>query len=251
MRLLIFSALFFSGFLYAQTPDSLKTKKWALGLTYSPDFCYRINYTSRMSIYSGSGETEKPKAGMTAGVNFLYKLLDRIGIETGILYSTKGEKIYSPSVNWITPDGNSTYDPSIPNYTPGPTYKSAERKSVYTYKYLEVPLKINWYAVNNKFKVYPNLGVSANIFLGKKTVSDYHFDEGGSEKTTSKTYDAKNIPAVDMAVLVGVGLSYDVSQNLFIKAEPAYRQFVRPLVDRPISGRFYSFGLNAGVYFRI
>lgn len=249
MRLLIFFTLLFPGFLCAQTPDSLKTKKWAIGLTYSPDFCYRINYTSRMSIYSGSGETEKPKAGMTAGVNFLYQLLDRVGIETGILYSTKGEKVYSPSVNWIMPDG-STSDPSVPNNTSA-SYKAAERKSTYTYKYLEVPLKINWYAVNNKFKVYPNLGVSANIFLGKKTVSDYHFDEGGSEKTSSAAYDAKNIPALDMAVLVGVGLSYDVSKNLFIKAEPAYRQFVRPLVDRPISGRFYSFGLNAGVYFRI
>lgn len=251
MRLLIFSALLFSGVLYAQTPDSLKTKKWAIGLTYSPDFCYRINYTSRMSIYSNSGETEKPKAGMTAGVSFLYKLLDRVGIETGILYSTKGEKVHSPSVAWITPDGNGTYDPAIPNYTPGFAYKPAERNSVYTYRYLEVPLKVNWYAVNNRLKVFPSLGVSANIFIGKKTVSYYHFDEGGTEKEKSTKYDAKNIPAVDMAVLVGLGISYDVSKNMFIKAEPAYRQFVRPLVDSPISGAFYSFGLNAGVYFRI
>lgn len=249
MRLLIISALVLSGVLYAQTPDSLKTKKWAIGLSYSPDLCYRIKYTSRMSNYNG--ETEKPKAGMTAGINFLYKLMDRVGIETGILYSTKGQKVYSPSVNWINPDGSGNYDGSIPNYTPGLSYKSAERKSTYTYKYLEIPLKISWYAINNKFKLYPSIGVSANIFLGKKTVSEYNFNEGGSAAKTTTDYDPKNIPAADMAVLVGVGLSYDVSKNIFIKAEPVYRQFVRPLVDSPISGSFYSFGLNAGVYFRI
>lgn len=249
MRLLIVPALLLCGILSAQTPDSLKTKKWAIGITYSPDFCFRQKYASRTALYSG--EKEKPKAGMTAGVNFLYKLMDRIGIETGLLYSTKGEKVYSPSVNWVTPDGNGTYDPSIPNYSGGITYKPAKSNSTYTYQYLEVPLKISWYAINDKLKLFPSLGVSANVFLGKKTVTEYEFDEGGSEKTTSKKFDSRNIPVVDMALLVGVGLSYDVSKNIFIKAEPAYRQFFRPLVDRPISGRFYSFGLNAGVYFRI
>ncbi len=249
MRLLIVPALILCGILSAQTPDSLKTKKWAIGLTYSPDFCFRQKYTSRMSLYGN--ETEKPKAGMTAGVNFLYKLMDRVGIETGILYSTKGEKVYNPSINWVTPDGNGTYDPSIPDYNKGFVYKSAKSKSTYTYQYLEVPLKVSWYAINNKLKLFPSLGVSANVFIGKRTVTEYTFDEGGSEKNVSKVYDNRNIPVVDLAVLAGIGVSYDVSKNIFIKAEPAYRQFVRPLVDRPISGRFYSFGLNAGLYFRI
>jgi opacity protein-like surface antigen len=240
MRLLILSALLCSGFLYAQTPDSLKTKKWSIGLIYSPDFCFRQKYTSRMSLYNN--ETEKPKAGMTAGISFLYLLMDRIGIETGLLYSTKGEKVYSSSSssgNWVTPDGTTV------------VVKPTENKSSYTYQYLEVPLKINWYAINNKLKLFPSLGVSANVFIGKKTVSEYRIEDGGPEKSTSKKYDSRNIPAVDMALLVGVGLSYDVNKNIFVQAEPAYRQFVRPLVDSPISGRFYSFGLNAGVYFRI
>ncbi len=248
MRLLTLSALILCGTLFAQTPDSLKTKKWAIGISYSPDFCFRTKYNSRMGNYYG--EKEKPKAGMTAGVNFLYKLMDGIGIETGILYSTKGEKVYSPSVNWIAPDGSGIYDSSIPNYNSGLTFKSAERTSSYTYQYLEIPLKVNWYMINSKIKVFPSLGISANIFLGKKTVSQYNFDEGGSEKEISRDYDTKNIPAADMAILVGVGLSYEVSNTIFIKAEPAYRQFVRPLVDGPISGAFYSFGMNTGVYYR-
>ncbi len=244
MRLLILSALFLSGFLSAQTPDSLKSKKWAIGLSYSPDLCFRTKYTSKMSNYYG--EKEKPKAGMTAGLNFLYKLMDRVGIEVGILYSTKGEKMYSPSITWVTPG----FEYNTPSGTSG-SYTAPKAKDVFTYQYLEIPLKINWYAINSKFKVFPSIGASANIFLGKKTVTELTFEDGSKTTGTSHGYNKKNIPTADMAILVGLGLSYDVSKNIFIKAEPAYRQFIRPLVDSPISGAFYSFGMNAGVYFRL
>ncbi len=44
MRTLLFIFSFCTFSLFANQPDSLKTKKWAIGLTYSPDYCYRIPY---------------------------------------------------------------------------------------------------------------------------------------------------------------------------------------------------------------
>ncbi|MES2515402.1 MAG: outer membrane beta-barrel protein [Bacteroidota bacterium] len=242
MRLLIFTLLFSSAILSATTPDSLKTKKWAVGLSYSPDFCFRMRY-AKASEKGSSNMTENGKMGFTTGINLRYQLLDKIGIEFGALYSTKGQKAETSSTNWVTPD-NHTYDPSIPNYNSLGNLHIA-RKITFTYKYLEIPLKVNVYLINKRLKVFPSIGCSANIFMGKKTVSVY---DGGKE--TSNSYDKKNIPAAEFAVLGGVGLSYDLTKNLFVKVEPSFRSFIRPLVDYPVSGTFYSLGANTGIYLK-
>jgi opacity protein-like surface antigen len=249
MRLLIFSILLSVGALYAQNKDSLKTKKWAIGLGYSPDYCFRVPYTDEKSAPK-STSTEKAKLGITIGVNALYKVAKRLSIETAILYSTKGEKVYTPSLSWNTPGG--AYDPTIPNYNSQGSYvTSPERNSTYTYQYLEIPLKINWYVLNKKFKLFPSIGCSGNIFLGKKTNTTFLYEDGHSEKEIAHDFNSSYIPKIDLAVLASVGLSYDVSKNIFIKLEPTYKQFIRPLVDVPVSGYFYSFGLNTGLYIRL
>ena len=247
MRLSIFILLFSTTSFLAQTPDSLKTKNWAVGLSYSPDFCYRTPYTK--SDDAGTTDIkEKGKMGFTAGVNVLYRLLDRIGIEFGALYSTKGEKINTPSYSWYAPASN--YDPSIPNSGQSEYMISPERKTSYSYQYLEIPLKINVYLINKKFKVFPSIGCSANIFMGKKTTTTLLYEDGHKDKKASRDYESKNIPNMEFAVLVGVGLSYDINKKLFVKLEPSFRSFIRPLLDGPISGTLYSLGANTGFYLR-
>lgn len=249
MRVLIFLILLSIGTLSAQNNDSLKTKKWAIGLSYSPDYCFRVPYTDEKSAPK-STSTEKVKFGITAGVNALYKVSKTVGIELAILYSTKGEKINTPSFSWNTPGG--VYDPTIPNYNgPGGYVTSPERNNTYTYQYLEIPLKVNWYVLNKKFKLFPSIGCSTNMFLGKKTTTTFLYEDGHSEKETSHDYNSGNIPKLDLAILASIGLSYDVSKNIFIKLEPSYRQFIRPIVDAQVSGYFYSVGLNACIYVRL
>ncbi|MCD6018180.1 MAG: hypothetical protein K0S53_1301 [Bacteroidetes bacterium] len=243
MKLFICLLLCLTDAVFAQTADSLKTKKWAVGVTGSPDYCYQIPYTSKVS--SGyTGTDTKANNGITAGFNVVYKVSKRIGIEIAVLYSTKGIVAHMPP--WITPGG--TYDPSIPNG--GGSTMEPEKRTAYKYQYLEVPLKINCYILNRRFKVFPSLGVSANLFLGKKTATTV-LDNAEIRKTTiSHSYNSKNIPVVDAALLVGIGFSYDINRNVFIKLEPSYRQFLRPLVDAPVSGYLYSVGMNTGIYLR-
>ena len=237
MRLLIFILAFSATSLFAGQPDSLKTKKWAVGITYSPDYCFRVPYSGKTEAFATN--TEKAKIGFTTGLNLLYRLMDKIGIELGVLYSTKGQKVNTPA--WTNP-GSSYYDPAIPVYYDGAN--QPEKKITYTYKYLEIPLKVNIYIINKKFKVFPSIGCSANIFTGKTTKIS---SSDGNE--TSHVFDAKNIPSTEFALLVGVGLSYDINKKIFVKLEPSYRTFIRPLVDGPVSGTLYSVGANAGVYF--
>ena len=242
MRLLIFIIAFSSTSLFAGTPDSLKTKKWAVGITYSPDFCYRVAYKGKTEAFSTN--SEKGKIGFTAGVNLLYRLMDKIGIEFGVLYSTKGQKVNT--VAWDSPNGG-YYDPAIPNYDEQGTMVEPEKHITYTYKYIEIPLKVNVYVINKRLKVFPSIGCSANIFTGKTTKTKYILADSSPIKTT-QNFQRKNIPSTEFALLLGVGLSYDINKNIFVKLEPSYRTFIRPLVDGPVSGTLYSIGANAGVY---
>jgi hypothetical protein len=40
-------------------------------------------------------QLKKEKLVSQAGVNLLYRLMDKIGIEFGVLYSTKGQKVHT------------------------------------------------------------------------------------------------------------------------------------------------------------
>lgn len=241
MRLLIFTFTLITATVFATTPDSLKQKKWAIGLTYSPDFCYRVSY-EKSSFLALANIKESPKYGFTSGVNILYQLLDRVGVEFGVLYNNKGEKMYSNSSSsstWTTPDGTSA------------SYAIKETKSTLAYQYLEIPLKINVNLVNkNKLKLFPSLGCSMNVFMGKNTTTTFIYDDGHKEKNVSHEYEPKNIPTSEFSLLVGVGVSYDLNQRLFLKLEPSFRTFIRPLVDSPVSGTLYSVGANAGIYMK-
>jgi opacity protein-like surface antigen len=246
MRFLFLIFTFFSCVILAQQPEIKKPKKWAVGLSYSPDFCYRVSY-EKSSASALSNIDEKGKLGYTAGANVLYQLLDKVGIEFGVLYSTKGQRNLVPANSWR---GTAVYyDPSLPNYNQVGS-SSADRKMNYSYQYLEIPLKINVHLINSRLKVYPSIGCSANIFMGKKTTTTFMFEDGHKEKKVSREYERKNIPSSEFALLLGVGVSYDLNQKLFLKLEPSFRTFIRPLVDSPISGTLYSIGANAGVYMR-
>jgi opacity protein-like surface antigen len=234
MRLLLLTLFLYAAALQATTPDSLKIKKWAVGLTYSPDFCFRVRY-AKASEKGSSNIIEKGKMGFTAGVNVLYQLLDRVGVEFGALYSTKGQKTHVTASSWLSPTEGQVIEP--------------ERHTSYTYNYLEIPLKVNVNLVNKRLKIFPSIGCSANIFMGKTTST--HFVNGDRPRTiTSKDYNAENIPSTEFAILAGLGLSYDLTKKVFVKLEPSFRTFIRPLVDFPVSGTFYSVGANTGIYLK-
>lgn len=100
MRFFALLLIFSSCVGIAQQSDTEKPKKWAVGLSYSPDYCYRVSY-EKSSASALSNIEEKGKLGFTAGANVLYQLLDKVGIEFGVLYSTKGQRNIVPANSWL------------------------------------------------------------------------------------------------------------------------------------------------------
>ena len=77
---------------FSQTTETASTEKLLIGLTFSPDYCYRT-LTGFALVVNNRNETEIPKYGFTAGLAMTYKLKNRLLFETGLQFSDKGEKI--------------------------------------------------------------------------------------------------------------------------------------------------------------
>ncbi len=224
--------------------DSLKTKRFAVGFNLAPNYCNAIAYIGKNTATIIGGNVTGSLT-YQVGLNLNYLLTKKILIETGVCFSQKGQKINIDELTWVTPTNNNQTPIYTQTASPAAAGTISKHSNTISYQYIEIPLKLNVILVNKRFKVYTSVGLSANIFIGKKTVYK-------SKTTTdvSRGFNAKNIPLVDVATLIGIGVSYDVFKTLSVKLEPNYKQFIRPLVDEPISGYLYSVGLNTGVNFR-
>lgn len=216
--------------------DSIKYKKFAIGVNFSPDYSYRIDNTV-LNSYSYTSISNLPKYGYTTGASLAYVLGKRMAIETGVFFSDKGQQTTnSISTNWITPNG-----------TVQPPFKS---KTNHHYYFIDIPVKANFYILTKRFKLYTSLGISTNLFLSKKAISKTTYSDGTSETIVSNNYNSATIPSVNFSGLIGIGVSYDINKKWTLKIEPVYRQCIKPITDFNISGYFYSFGSNFGVSYR-
>lgn len=198
----------------------------------SPDFCNSVPYVGLNSIVVDG--THYFNFLFSGGFNVAYQLNKSLALETGLLYSQKGQKFILNSRAWNTPQGTSNLD---------------DYRYYVHYVYLEVPLKCNYYLNKGRFKVYSSVGITGNLFLGKKTIRIDPYSKKNYDKNWS--YDLQNIPLVEFGLSSGIGIRYDFAPDAFFKFEPTYKQFVRPLVDLPVNGYMYSLGANFGLYFKI
>ena len=84
----------------------LATKKFWVGVSYSPDVAYRslniVDPSEGMAtVERNRNEFEKPNYGHTTGISFGHMLGKRIGIECGVAYSLKGY-VYKIDVEKMT-----------------------------------------------------------------------------------------------------------------------------------------------------
>jgi len=229
---------FFPLAINSQNLDTTKTKRIAIGLTFSLDYCYRTlkpdNSNTGKLIADIRDSLEIPKYGYTTGIIMLYKLNNRINLETGLKFSNKGYKTKKTDLTWSQPD------PSQP----------IKNTSIHSYQYLDIPLKVNYIIINSKLKLFLSAGVSANIFLTYKQTSIQEFSDGRTEKYASGLY-YDNFSKVNFALLAGFGINYDLNNKIRFRLEPIYRRSINSIIDAPIKSYLYSAGLNVGIYYKL
>ena len=213
--------------------DSLRTKKIQIGVTFSPDFCFRKLKATTDSkwIADGRDSLEIPKFGYTAGISLEYKVNTKLFLSSGILFSDCGEKTKEYSVD------NVTFGQEATKYS----FK-------YHYYYLNIPVKANYFIVNRKIKFYLTAGLSANIFLYQKTTFLTHHQNSDKKASTKSN---NGFAPLNFSALIGCGINYPISPKTKLLIEPIYRRSINSIIDAPVKSYLYSIGMNVGILFNL
>lgn len=217
--------------LWAQNDPS----KTSLGMNFSTDYAYRIlkNTEDVQWIVDSREEVEKPIFGFHGGFSFYHKFRKGIFIEAGLQYSRFGDKV--EDIEIISSSG----------------MYSIENKFTTYHNYLSIPLKVA-YSINfnERFSLFISSGVSTQFFLSYRFLSHIDYDDGTSFSTSSSYYDNPfNFDPVHFIFHSSIGLDVNLNDPWSLRFEPIFRTSLSTAVDAPIQQRFFSFGLNTGVYY--
>lgn len=70
------------------------TKRFSIGINFSPDYSYRKLYLANdeYGFVKHRNEKESPRFGFTTGLTVCYRLNSRFALESGLQFSDKGDK---------------------------------------------------------------------------------------------------------------------------------------------------------------
>jgi len=238
MKILLIFLTLFPLTTLCQSKDTTKTKRIAIGLTFSPDYSYRILRPDATSKWRADrrDNLEIPKFGFTTGLSLLFQLNRNLTLETGLQYSNKGEKTKNYSLTWNTLSEHE--DLALPT----------KNTFIYHYNYLDIPIKVNYNILTNRLKFFISGGLSTNIFLFQKTTTILEYSDGHT-KTNKST--GSGLSRINFAAVAGLGINYELTNSLTFRIEPSYRRSITSIINAPIKGYLYSAGLNTGIYYKL
>lgn len=217
-----------------QASDSLAYKRISLGVLFSPDYCYRrLEYDADSKWVSDRRNADEiPKYGFTAGATIRYYVNKRFTLESGIVYSDKGEKTKKRTLTWAIPES------SFPTHS----------VTTYHYRFFELPLALNYYFQLSRFRFYIATGASVNIFLERKTTIELIY--GNSNKSRSSSSADLGFKKITYSVLASCGMDYSFNKRLTLNIEPRYRGALSSILENDKAGDYlYSVGIGIGVYY--
>jgi hypothetical protein len=240
IRALMVALLVYPLLLAGQPDEMTPFTGFYLGLSFSPDYCYRTlrhdgnGYNA--SLVKINDSLSIPKFGFTTGLNIVIVINKKFSVESGLLYSNKGYKTKTLS----NPEG--LYDNFPDEINP------VKLRDIGHFIYLDFPVKLNYFILNQKLGIYSTAGISPNLFLSRKVIRKVEFRDGKSDQFNhSSEYD---LSTINLTMIIGVGFKYDLSEKIYLRTEPVFRRSITPIKDFPIKTYLYSFGLNTGILFK-
>ena len=221
---------------FAQVLPTKKLTRFQVGVSFSPDVCYRkLEKTDSSSfndyVIDQRNEMEIPIVGYSGEVNVRYSFSRFFSMESGIQFSTKGYQ---------------TKKQNIVSFPPEPGFPTAVKYIDHFY-YLDIPLKINFSAGKNKWRFVSSIGASANFLLNASVTQVAYYADKTDRSTSSAGYSFKKL---NVTPQVSIGLDYQFTDKMSLSVEPTFRYGILKIIDSPITGYLFTIGLNAGYYLR-
>jgi hypothetical protein len=173
--------------------------------------------------------TKTPEFGFTAGATTCIRTSKNFSWEVGFLFSYEACQINATQ--------NSYYGPFFTSYN-------------YKMQYFNLPLKINYIILNKgKYNCLFSIGM-ASYFLLNESISSIA-THNGTYLNTNTTEQFNINEFIRFAAIGGIGVTYDISENLYLKVEPmATFLYNPPNISFFNNVYLFTLGVDVGIYLR-
>ena len=236
MRKLILLFLFLPLFSFGQN-QTIKEAKFAVGLCFSPEDFNTVFYTNLDGFNDDIEDTNNvSNLGFSAGISVLYKLNDKFTIEGGLSYYQSGWEDWEAIKLFYLPK-----EPGDIIYPITTSY--------YKYKFISLPLKMNYFFIDSKLKLFASAGFVANYLTGINVyVIELYKNDLIIERNNKGSKDYYN--SFNFQIIAGFGADYDLNKHFKLRIEPYFRRSVNSVSNTQIKNYMYSAGANMGVYYK-
>jgi hypothetical protein len=261
-------------------PDNSPVKpveRWSVAAMASPTYFSRIN-SGGDALSSQIINSEQPLFSYSGGVSFSYKISKRFSIQSGLYYSSLGQKVdginsFSGFSEYNETKGSHSFEVPTSNgtvYANNPdvflSANGAERvvtaytKDVFdpkkaslqpvssslnqNFSYLEFPVVVRYKLVDKTIGINLIGGLSYNVLVHNTvttTLDGNIFPVG----------DTKGLNPLSLSSSLGMGMEYNISNKLSLNLEPTFRYYLNPFSVS--TGSFmhpYTFGIFSGVSYK-
>ena len=237
MKKLILLFLFLPLFSLGQNQTNVKETKFAVGLCFSPEYFNTVFYTNLDGFIDNIDDTNNvSKLGFSAGISVLYKLNDKFTIESGLSYYQSGWEDWEAIFRLFRP-----LEPGDPMYTYSALY--------YKYKFISLPLKMNYFFINSKLKLFASAGIVVN-YLSETNVHAYEFYTNDLIIEIYYKMSKEYFNSFNFQFIAGFGADYDLNKHFKLRIEPYFRRSLNSVSNTQIKNYMYSAGANLGVYYK-
>ncbi len=212
------------------SPSPFEFHRFHLGFSISPDYSFRELQTDLTTLETERKEKfDIPKLGFTGGITLLFQPIKRVSFETGLFYANKGEKSEKIDTTYLNNNaGNTPNDFTITE----------------NYKYIDIPIKMNIYILTGNFQLFVSGSITTNILTAHETVQEL-FYYNSTQTTTTKNND--KFAALGLSSQIGVGIDLGLTDLIYFRAEPTYRQSLTSITNSTAS--YDQFLKSTGIYF--
>lgn len=263
--------------LLAMNSKNDEQRKWIVGAAVSP--VYSVNQTSQTADYSSNMANPDANDNLTVGggLSFEYKTQKRWSFQSGVYYNkleqsssntvparysvaskidglngffstpimTSNGELQMNSVAGVIQIDNLPssvqLEGSLDRESANSTVLVSDANFDQNFEYLEIPLFAKYQLIDSKIGVQILSGFSTNILVGNNVFLQNDLGRDKIGKTNGM---------VDLSYsgVLGVGLNYALTSNLFLNIEPRFKYFFNSLnEDSNISYKPYSFGVYTGI----
>ena len=253
-------------------------KRWSIQAIASPTYLSSFNSGSD-GLSKELTASEQSLVSYTGGVAFSYKISKRFSIQSGLYYSSLGQKVDGiNSFSGFQPYGTVTkgdhnFEVLTTNgtvYTSNPDVFLSSNGSdrivtAYTndvfdpkkenlqpiansldqnFKYLELPVIVKYKLVDKTLGINLIGGLSYNLLVGNSVYTTLD----GNRYSVGKT---QGLNPLTLSSSLGMGMEYNLSGKLSLNLEPTFRYYLNPFSSSTSSFIHpYSFGIFSGVSYK-